>query len=314
MSEFKDLYKASFLELKERQTQRRTKLLDEQRKKREDNFSGHRDIKSPKSNNRQWKRPTNEYKRNLMLSEWMMEMPDDLENFLLVPCPKGIRCTLSNEKSRNAKLYYKNGSEFLTIKTNIPKGTVLDCVYTKTTLFILDVIKYEEREFIECDTSFRTYWITNKFIEDDLLIYESKDYSLKLQHLQMHDFANSHIIQNCFQTFPLFEDGIELDGFLFYHKDAYYTFGESPLVLWLFPFMIEDVLPMFRVHSHYNEQKPDSYTTYLDYIYEFNLKLKSRRRKSQNYTKKENMDIQDIEQEPDEMQKMIDLEKFGDFE
>jgi len=315
MSDFKDLYKAGVLESKDRQAQRRERLLEEQRRKREDNFSGHREIKSP--NNRKWKRQCDyDYKNNLMLSEWMMEIPDDLENFLLVPCPKGIRCTLSNDKSKNSfsKLYYKNGTEFLSIKTNLPKGTVLDCIYSKTTLFILDVMQYEGRKFIECDTSFRSYWIKNKLIEDDLKIYENNGKSLKLQLLNMLDFSDSHIIQNCFQTFPLFDDGIDIDGFLFYHKDAYYTFGESPLVLWLFPFMIEDVLPMFRVHSSYNEQKPDTYTTYLDYIYEFNLKLKSKRRRSKNHLEKDNMDVQDIEEEQDEMQKMIDLERFGEFE
>ncbi|KAL7047251.1 hypothetical protein ACKWTF_002845 [Chironomus riparius] len=314
MSEFKDLYKASFLESNERQAQRRTRLLEEQRKKREDNFSGHREIKSPK--NRKWKHQCDyDYKYNLMLSEWMMEIPDDLENFLLVACPKGIRCTLSNEKTKGSlsKLYYKNGTEFLSIKTNLPKGTVLDCIYSKTTIFVLDVMKYEEREFIECDTAFRSYWIRNKFIEDDLRIYESNNKCLKFQLLEMLDFADSHVIQNCFQTFPLFENDIVIDGFLFYHKEASYTFGESPLVLWLFPFMIEDVLPMFRVHLQYNEQKPDNYTTYLDYIYEFNSKLKTKR-KSNNHAEKENMDVQDIEQETDEMQKMIDLERFGDFE
>ena len=103
MSEFKDLYKAGFLESTERQAQRRTRLLEEQRKKREDNFSGHREIKSPK--NKKWQHHCDyDYKNILMLSEWMMEIPDDLENFLLVACPKGIRCTLSNEKDVNCYL------------------------------------------------------------------------------------------------------------------------------------------------------------------------------------------------------------------
>ncbi|XP_070494417.1 snurportin-1 [Chironomus tepperi] len=318
MSDFKELYKSRFMESKGLQAERRIKLLEEQRKKREENFLGHRNITSVKF--KKWKKKckTKDYRNVTMLSEWMMEMPDDLENFFLVACPKGIRCTLSNEKYRNCTLYYKNGAEFLNVKANVPKGTVLDCIYSEPTLYVLDVMKYDNREFIECDTAFRSYWIKNKFIEDDLKIYESSEKCSKLQLIEMIDFADSNMIQKCFQTFPLFEDNKELDGFLFYHKEASYTFGQTPLVLWLFGFMIEEVLPMFRVHQHYNEQKPENYISYLDYICDFNIQLKIKRRRYRNRIEKENMDVEDIEnneeQEPDEMQKMINLEKYGDFE
>lgn len=309
MSEFKDLYKSNILQLKDQQAKRRAKLLDEQRQKRENNFAAQRNTEKPKFKRRQHHEV--DYRNNLMLSEWMMEAPDDLEDFQLVPCPKGIRCTLSNAKSRNnlCKLYYKSGGEFLSIRSNIPRCTVLDCIYTKSTIFVLDVISYDGRDFFDCDTSFRSYWIKNKFLEDDLKIFPSNENeNVKLLLMESFDFNNSEAIFNCFQTYPHFDDGIELDGFLFYHKEASYTVGESPLVLWLFPFMVEDVLPMFKVNEKYNSQKPDNYTNYLDYIYEFNLKLKNKRRSKDN--RKEIMDVEEV----DEMQKMIDLEKFGDFE
>ena len=33
-----------------------------------------------------------------------------------------------------------------------------------------------------------------------------------------------------------------LDGLLFYHKNGHYTPGSCPLVLWLKPFMLPDIL------------------------------------------------------------------------
>lgn len=44
-------------------------------------------------------------------------------------------------------------------------------------------------------------------------------------------------------TYPQFEGNVPtLDGLLFYHKMAHYVSGETPLVGWLFPYMVHEVL------------------------------------------------------------------------
>lgn len=44
-------------------------------------------------------------------------------------------------------------------------------------------------------------------------------------------------------TLPLFKNDTPiLDGLLFYHKFAHYTSGVTPLVGWLYPFMVNEVL------------------------------------------------------------------------
>lgn len=324
MSEYRSLYKHQS-SLSQQQSARRAILLEEQRKRRENNFSNSRDLKSTKNYK---KKPyiNYDFKNNLMLSEWMMEAPEDIEDFILMPCPKGKRLTLAKEEEKVCRLYYKSGQEFkFNINSNLPKNTILDCIYcdSSKTLFILDLMKYGGRDFMNCEFSFRRFWIESKFNEDDLKIHDNKD-GVKLQLIETHDFCDTNSIYTCFQSHPIFEnEKTELDGFLFYHKESDYTIGESPLVLWLFAFMIEDVLPMFRVHSHYKAQKPENYTNYLEYIEEFNEKLKNKRqrsRKSENSN--ESMDTQQTsinEEESEfdsqaEMQKMIDLEKFGDIE
>ncbi|KAG5669185.1 hypothetical protein PVAND_017079 [Polypedilum vanderplanki] len=317
MSEFKNLYKNQS-NLAQQQSLRRAKLLEEQKQRRENQFSSQRDIKSENEQQKKKKIYKDfDYKNNLMLSEWMMETPEDLEDFLLIPCPKGIRSTLSNEKTKNknCRLYYKNGTENLRFKTNLPQQTILDCILDKisNTLFILDVIKYDGRDFMNCDTSFRHFWIKNKFIESDLKIIDEES-DMKMQLLDVYDLADSNQGFSCFQKYPMFNEGTELDGFLFYHKEADYTIGETPLVLWLFPFMIEEVLSMFKVHPNYNNQKPDNYRNYLDYIKIFNETLKKKRR-SRNKSES-SMEIQENQDENEfdmqnEIQKMIDLERFG---
>ena len=53
---------------------------------------------------------------------------------------------------------------------------------------------------------------------------------------------NSEGIRQCFQWQPFPNTTIELDGLMFYHKKTAYTSGETPLVGWLKPFMVPEVL------------------------------------------------------------------------
>lgn len=38
--------------------------------------------------------------------------------------------------------------------------------------------------------------------------------------------------------------------------------------------MIEDLLPTFKVHEHYNSKKPENYVNYLQFISDFERKKK----------------------------------------
>lgn len=326
-------------QLKELQVNRRQSLLETQRQKRDEEWSYLRDLKKivphiditreSVDDHFRW-----EFSKNLMMSEWMMEEPEDLEDFILVPCPKGIRATLifeeqpreqqyqdyddygygnygnygnhrnrgnhgrgrgnyaynnrrrQNEppKSRTAKVFAKTGHKLFEVKTNIPEDTILDVIWVKKnkTIYILDCMKYDGRDMTNSDTAFRRFWIGSKFFESRLGVIDVKmpNSNLKLNFLEGYDFKMPHHIHHTFQKMPCFEDlGAELDGYLFYHKDGSYTPGESPLVLWLFPFMVDEVLTMFRVHPDYNSFKPDGYTNYVEYIERFNSKKNEKNQK-----------------------------------
>ncbi|KAL7010981.1 hypothetical protein ACKWTF_014028 [Chironomus riparius] len=310
-------------QLNELQVCRRLAVLEQQRHKREEEWSYLKDLKKIVPHIDITKDSTDdqyrwEFSKNLMMSEWMMEEPDDLEDFLLVPCPKGTRSTLIHElppdepvgflrrpkflekKPHYAKLYSKTGHKLLEVKTNIPPDTILDCFYVKKikTIYILDCMKYDGRDLTNCDTAFRRYWIGSKFYECRLGVIDIRvpKNELKLDFLEGFEFKQPHRVHHCFQRMPYFHDFAELDGYLFYHKDCSYTPGESPLVLWLFPFMIDEVLTMFRVHKDYNTFKPDNYTNYIEFIEKFNVKKEEKNKKRFKNKKKNQEDERDKNQ------------------
>lgn len=123
--------------------------------------------------------------------------------------------------------------------------------------------------------------------------------------IKNYDFKDAHQIATALNTHPIFSDNTELDGFLFYHKDASYSYGESPLVLWLYSFMIEELLPMFNVHEFYNK-KPENYSNYLQFIHDFEEK------RQLNRCKINKMDTETSHAQ-DSIDESINLEKHGEY-
>jgi len=90
-------------------------------------------------------------------------------------------------------------------------------------------------------------------------------------------YLYQHLLEKC-QFFP---DNIELDGINFYCPESLYTSGETPLVLWLKPFMIPDVLQK-PVNDHLVQlHRPPNYVN----VFEYSQSLKKKNRK---FKKKKN--------------------------
>lgn len=73
------------------------------------------------------------------------------------------------------------------------------------------------------------------------------------------------------------EELYPLDGLLFYHRKALYTFGYTPLVTWLKPFMLPEVLGIFI--SSPLDKKPDDYVNFEHHIQKRKENKKNRRTK-----------------------------------
>ncbi|CAH2102666.1 unnamed protein product [Euphydryas editha] len=220
------------------------------------------------------------YSNILMLSEWMIEKPTDFsENWYVVPCPKGMRL-LAVADFGTTKFYTKLGKFKFECLTGLPGGNpynynngknccILDCIYNENTntVYLLDIISWNKRLITDGETEFRQYWMEiqlENFPETKTINEKNK---ILIKILPMIPCTN-HFLSHLLSTYPQFENNSPpLDGLMFYHKNACYISGETPLVGWLYPYMVPEVLGKdIDVHPKYMDQMPDGYVNQADFI------------------------------------------------
>lgn len=302
---YKELYKKT-VDLGQQQKQRQLAALDEQKHRRqqqqdqfrhvadsnEDEEESNDEAEQQKQNKSQRKQRKKRGGNNvnksqhyrLQQSEWLRYVPENLCDWLLVPCPVGKRCLVIATHGRT-KVYNQAGRIIMQLRTLLPgdghmpkSKSILDCVYVSETetFYVLDAISFGQQQLLDCEASFRLFWLRSRFDEQDELSQCSKRNEKRFKLLEYYDFENSTAVGEVLQRYPLWETNQpELDGMLFYHKEASYTCGTTPLVCWLFAYMLPDVLNL-PVHSAY--VAPDDYRgDALTYMDEFDKKLQARR-------------------------------------
>lgn len=314
-SDYADMYKSrNTCNTAFRQSERRVKLLREQKQKRNsavDDLRGIEDFveKLDHPNKRQLKKHNeNPYKNKLQQSEWLMERPEDFANWYLVPCPKGKRCMIVATNGQT-KVFNKYGAFMREFRSNLPGDhkqrhltSILDCVYTQETkeYYVLDVIAYANQDLTQCDVSCRFYWLQSKVEEDELsTVSDTNDYAMKT--IQVYDCADDMEIESCLNAFPLWENNQPvLDGLLFYHKEASYVHGTTPLVGWALTYMVPEILgyPFLNyINVEYFAERPADYTDYTSFIKQFDVaeakrKKEQKRHPHRRYHKVPRMDVE----------------------
>jgi len=289
-SSFQDLYKKG-LDMGEQQKQRQKDLLKQQKLRRQQDQDDSRPLQKPgekpPKTKKNWKRAGHQkgIPYRPQLSEWLRHKPEDLGEWLLVPCPVGKRCLVVASKGIT-KAYSKGGWMFMDLRSSLPgdwqlqKGqTILDCVYVEDadTFYVLDAISFGQQDLQDCEASFRFYWLRARFEENDfskLNEHNEKPFVL----LDHHDFVDTSAVEQVLHKYPVFpENKPPLDGFLFYHKEASYVCQVTPLVCWLFPFMMMDVLglPVSTSYTVPEDYQPSQALQYMD---EFDRKLAEHRK------------------------------------
>ena len=192
-------------------------------------------------------KPPKRYKDQLMLSEWLVEVPDDFQQeWLMLVCPIGKRNLVVAAGGRTS-CYSKSGYCLDTFASYLPGGsretssgyTVLDCIYSATeqTFYVLDIMCWNNHPVYDSETEFRFYWLESKLKETSELASVSKSNSYKIVGLPNYACTNDKISLALSTCNP-----DKVDGLLFYHKRTHYTFGSTPLVTWLKVPMIKDIL------------------------------------------------------------------------
>lgn len=72
------------------------------------------------------------------------------------------------------------------------------------------------------------------------------------------------------------QNGVHCDGLIFYHKEAPYICGRTPLVTWLKPFMLPEKLNI-TIPYNYENRGPPSYVNLETHIIKVNKRKKDKR-------------------------------------
>ena len=102
------------------------------------------------------------YKDFLMLSEWLVEVPEDFATtYLALSCPVGKRC-LVVAGSGCTYMYLRNGKCMERFNSVLPGGSpltggsgsyaILDCVanYTENVFYVLDLVVWVNQPMMQC--------------------------------------------------------------------------------------------------------------------------------------------------------------------
>lgn len=329
-SQFSDLYKnRNSNELLERkQSERRQQLLTEQKHHRSNDQDDSRNVHQflqTLQHKVTKKTHTRLFKNYVQLSEWLHERPDDFENWFMVPYPKGKRCIVVATNG-STKVYSKFGVFMTKFRSAFPGDiklkqatTILDCISITscgvTKYMVLDVMYYSNTEMLNCETSFRFFWIGCKLseLELDTINVHNEFAFISTKYV---DCSDEIAVDSCLATYPMWDDAnINLDGLLFYHKESSYVHGTTPLVGWLFSFMLNEILGFCMINPKYLEQRPANYTNAKTYIEDFEkgrkAKLKHRNKRNKFGAQKMEEDCQD---EGDTLNSILNAEKILELE
>ncbi|XP_011201971.2 snurportin-1 [Bactrocera dorsalis] len=290
---FRNLYKQSGKVITELQEERRRKLLEEQKRNRlllqdlkrgidfSDEHNEERKQSAPIKKSSRALQDADGTEYSLQLSEWLRERPENIDDWILVPCPKGQRCLVVTYSGRT-EMYTKAGRRRMYFPSLLPGGsgprgskmsTILDCVYSagEDTFYVLDALVYGNQELVHCEAQFRFFWLRSKFEECPELCVTNSYNKKSFKYLPRYDFENVADISEAFQRYPFWSENIpQLDGWLFYHKESSYTYGTTPLVGWLFAFMVPDIL---GIEVNENYERPIDYSDPIIYMDDFDAKL-----------------------------------------
>ena len=186
-----------------------------------------------------------------MLSEWLVDVPVDFEDkWYMVICPVAKRCLIISHNGKTYA-YSRSGRFFKQFSSTLPGGSkhqsysktnycILDCLFHEgqQTFFVLDIMCWGGHPVYDSDTEFRFFWLHSRLSDlGDEVLVQSRINPYKFIPLQYHS-CSTVVLQQVLQI-PL---PIEIDGLLFFHKEAHYFRGRSPIVLWLKPHMVHNIL------------------------------------------------------------------------
>ncbi len=191
------------------------------------------------------------YRNQLMMSEWLEEVPEDFtDKWLMFVCPIGKRCLVVAAKGTTSA-YSRTGIQINNFPSLLPGGChrthhvgrdccILDCIFYETThtYYVLDVMSWGGHPVYDSDTEFRSFWKATK-IKDNA---ESISKFSRINPMSFIDLPGYPCTQEALAEVFTREWPVQVDGLLFVHKEAHYWAKKTPLATWLKANMVTDIL------------------------------------------------------------------------
>jgi len=189
------------------------------------------------------------YRSQLMLPEYMQDVPSDLfGNWFVVPCPATPQKCLVIASGGVTTSRLASGILLNKFSSNLPGGsraqggpknsfTILDCIYhpDTQTYFVLDLMAWRGCLYYDCATDFRIFWMNSKLSEVTCHTV-STDNPFRFVPLPFYECDFDGLRAAVEGPFPVAREGL-----FFYNKQTQYTFGTTPLLCYL----SIDVVPQF---------------------------------------------------------------------
>uniref|UniRef100_A0A915DGH4 Snurportin-1 n=1 Tax=Ditylenchus dipsaci TaxID=166011 RepID=A0A915DGH4_9BILA len=221
---------------------------------------------------------TSQFGNILMFSEWLVDIPDVSSlstEWLMVPCPKGKR-TLVVAMNGQTTAYNKAGGKGAKGVSNLPGGnqntpgtsTMLDCIFVKgsegipSKYYVLDLLSWNDFSFTSSDFNCRRFFLKSRLEEMPELSNAARFSFQLLPSCLCTKRSMSELMKTDFSYM--------LDGLLFYYSEVFYIPGQTPLVGWLKPWMLPEILGV-EIPERYKEEQ-EGFSNSHQFIEKYNEK------------------------------------------
>ncbi|KAI6232708.1 RNA U transporter 1 [Aphelenchoides fujianensis] len=189
----------------------------------------------------------------LMYSEWLIDVPADFEREWLMHEAEVFN-KLGERRDRFGCPSVGKTPIMLDAITTTPHGK------NGKKIYIIDLVHSDFCDSAESDFEFRRFMLQSYIEKGDLLTAPNSG-GVSFELLPAIPCSKDELEKFMAEPTPY-----GLDGLMFYHKEAFYTGGETPMVGWLKPWMMSDVLGV-GVHATY--EKKSKAITQQEYIDKF---------------------------------------------
>ncbi|KAF5730948.1 hypothetical protein HS088_TW19G00551 [Tripterygium wilfordii] len=210
------------------------------------------------------------FARQLMLPEWMIDVPDRLsQDWFVFARPAGKRCfVVSSNGATVSRL--RNGSILHRFPSALPNGArrrdasgpaqlycILDCIFHELdqTYYVIDMVCWRGYSLYDCTAEFRLFWLNSKLGETGACDPPSHYHKYRFSVIPVYNCDQNGLYAAYSGEVPYVKDGL-----LFYNKHAHYQMGNTPLALvWK-----DDKCSQYVIDTNSDGQVPNQQQAVLD--------------------------------------------------